>query len=500
LAFNSLNFLLLLAATFLVYYHTRATQRWVVLLAAGIVFYSALQAPHLLAALAVVCVQTYYCGLWLRRVESEARRRTLFRCAVLANVLVLVCVRYIPFLTGNLNSLLGYLGLGAAIPVPEAIVSVGVSFYVFQAISYLSDVYLETAEPEPHLGHFALYLAFFAKLLQGPIERAGDLLPQLKAPAEFSYQAARSGLFLFATGLFKKVAVADRLALLVDPIYSNVHAHTGLALIVATACYAFQIYFDFSAYTDMAMGAARLLGIELTNNFNSPYLARSVPDFWRRWHITFTRFILDYIFRPIQLYLRDRRVWGTVVALSVTFLASGLWHGARWNFVIWGALHGVYMVGSVLAAPHLKRLYRGLRLENTKALALWQVAATFVLVSLAWVFFRAAGISDALYVVSHLLSGMTSQVAEALAGPTAHSVVKGLFKACFPTVGAETVATAMLAVGLLELLLASSRPGGRVKPVLDQPVWVRWVVYVALVVAVMDLGVAEKVPFAYFQF
>lgn len=500
MVFNSASFLLLCVCTFVVFHYTRNAWRWVVLLAAGVVFYSALEAPHLLVALTLVIAISYYAGLWLRRLESEAARRVVFRSAVTANVLVLVAVRYIPFLTTNLNSLLGYLGLGVSVPVSEAVVSVGVSFYVFQAISYLSDVYLDVCGPEEHPGYFALYLSFFPKLLQGPIERASDLLPQLRKPYEFSYEAVRTGLYLFAIGLVKKVVIADRLGMLVDPIYGNVSDHQGLPLLLATFCYAFQIYFDFSGYTDMALGVARLFGVQLTNNFNSPYLATSVPDFWRRWHITFSRFILDYIFRPIQLYLRDWRVWGSVIGLSVTFLVSGIWHGASWNFVIWGAMHGVYMVGSVLAAPHLRRFYRALKLEKTRLLAVWQVAMTFVLTCVAWVFFRAANLSDGLYVVTHLFSGIPGQVAGVLAAGSPIAIARQAYETCLPGRPMTIAAILIAAICFVEAIQALNRPQSRHLPLLEQPVWVRWPLYYGIGVFILVFGVFGNSQYIYFGF
>jgi D-alanyl-lipoteichoic acid acyltransferase DltB (MBOAT superfamily) len=285
-------------------------------------------------------------------------------------------------------------------------VAIGVSYYVFQAISYLVDIYLEIEKPEHHFGYFALYLAFFPKLLQGPIERAGDLIPQLKARYEFNYDNMRFGMLLFTWGLFKKVVIADRLSLYVDAVYNDVHAFTGLPLLLATYAYAFQIYMDFSGYTDMALGSARLFNINLTQNFNSPYLATSVIDFWRRWHISFSRWILDYIFKPLQMQWRNWKNLGTAAALIATFLISGIWHGASWGFVIWGGLHGLYMACSIFYKPYQKKLHKALGIEKTNFLEVWQIFVTFNLVIFAWVFFRAKSIPDALHIVTHLHTGV----------------------------------------------------------------------------------------------
>ena len=286
----------------------------------------------------------------------------------------------------------------------------GVSFFVLQAISYLIDIYLEVLDPERHFGYFALYLSFFPKLIQGPIERGGDLLPQLHSPYKFDYQRMRLGLWKVEQGLFKKLVIADRLAIFVNAVYDHAQTYTGLPLLLATYLYALQIYFDFSAYTDIALGVAGIFGIRLTDNFNSPYLADSIPEYWRRWHISFSRWILDYIFKPIQMLLRNWQRWGMAIALLITFLFSGIWHGMSWGFVIWGGLHGIYMAGSVLFSPFIKKLFKRFKLERNKLLKIAQVFITFNLVSFSWIFFRAKNLADASYIVTHLLRGIGSSL------------------------------------------------------------------------------------------
>jgi alginate O-acetyltransferase complex protein AlgI len=283
------------------------------------------------------------------------------------------------------------------------LLSIGVSYFSIQAISYLADVYLEIQEPESHIGYHALALVFFPKLLQGPIERAADLLPQLKKPYQFDYNAIRSGILLFVWGLFKKVVIADRLAHYADQVFNHVDSYTGLPLIIGTYAYAFQLYFDFSGYTHMARGTARLFGIELTENFNSPYLATSIADFWRRWHISFSRWILDYIFKPLQMSWRGWGKAGSALALLITFLISGLWHGLNYGYVVWGLLHGSYLATSIFYRPYQKRLHRWLGLSKSRWLRPWQVFVTFNMTSFAWIFFR-CGACDGSHVVSRLFN------------------------------------------------------------------------------------------------
>src|SRR6185369_6842580 len=289
--FNSLTYFLFLPAAYLVFYLAGERARWFILLAASLLFYAALNVPYLLAVLTLVAITTYCFGIWLDRSDTSKARRFLLWSGITINVLILIAMKYLPFLSENLQTLSALLSLDTQIQPVKAFVAIGVSYYVFQAISYLIDIYLEVEKPERHFGYFALYLAFFPKLLQGPIERSGDLIPQLKEKYEFNYGNMRFGLLLFTWGLFKKVVIADRLGIFVDTAYNDVHAVSGLSLLLATYAYAFQIYTDFSGYTDMALGSARLFNITLTQNFNSPYLATSVADFWRRWHITFSRWI-----------------------------------------------------------------------------------------------------------------------------------------------------------------------------------------------------------------
>ena len=400
MTFTSLKFYLFVPVVYSVFYFTSDRWRWLVLLVTSYWFYASFKAPYLLAVLFMVTSLSYACGLRIGSNRNEASRKRWLQIGIAVCLAILALLKYLPFLEAQSNSI-----FGLSSTLSKTIISIGVSYFTFQAISYLTDIYLETEEPEEHFGHFALYLAFFPKLLQGPIERASDLLPQLKNKYKFDYDNMRFGMLLFTWGLFKKVVIADRLGLYVDAVYKDVHAFTGLPLLLATYAYAFQIYLDFSGYTDMALGSARLFNINLTQNFNSPYLATSVADFWRRWHITFSRWILDYIFKPLQMQWRNWKNWGTASALVVAFIISGIWHGATWEFVIWGGLHGLYMACSVFYKPYQKKLHKALGIEKTRILKYWQIFVTFNLVSFAWVFFRATSLKDAVYVITNIFSG-----------------------------------------------------------------------------------------------
>lgn len=451
--------------------------RWLLLLAASLSFYASLKAPYLPVILGLVAFVTYTVGMRLGRNLDEAGRKRLLWMGVAANLLILVSLKYLPVVFSALR--FSFFTINFSLPV-----TIGISYYVFQAISYLSDIYLEIIEPESHFGYLFLSLAFFPKLLQGPIERSGELLPQLKQPYVFDYGMARSGMLLFAWGLFKKVVIADRLALFVNTVYGDVHSYNGLPLILATYFYAFQIYFDFSGYTDMALGSARLFNINLTQNFNSPYLATSVADFWRRWHISFSRWILDYIFKPLQMSWRDLGTAGTAAALLVTFLVSGIWHGASLGFVVWGGLHGAYLAASVYYKPWKKKFHNllGIGPEKTRLQKIWQIAVTFNLICFTWIFFRANSMADAMFVVRHLFDGV------------------GRIRSMLFAQGATEL---ILALALLTVILAVksfTTACKRTDIPFCLPVIVRWSVYSMLALSLSLFSVDSGRAFIYFQF
>lgn len=477
--FNSFEYLLFLPLVFLLFYITPDRLRWLLLLCASLLFYSSLQTWYLLAVLFAVALFTYIVGQLLDQAENERRKRLMLWCGIIGNVAILVGMKYLPFLSNSAVFMAQLFNSQFQPPHMALLLSIGVSYYVFQAISYLNDIYLEIEQPETHFGYFFLYLAFFPKLMQGPIERAGDLLPQLKQPYVFNYDNMRSGALLFATGLFKKVVIADRLAIYVDAVYGDLGSYSGLPLIMATYVYAFQIYFDFSAYTDMALGVARFFNIRLTDNFNGPYLATSVADFWRRWHITFSRWILDYIFKPLQMRWRNFRNIGTALALMVTFFVSGIWHGAGWGFIIWGLLHGLYMGCSIFYRPYQKKLHKRLGLNKTKRLKVWQVIVTFNLVSFAWIFFRADTLADALYIVTHLFQFTGNQ--------------NLLFS------GFREFELTMVLLGVVSYYVCRYVYTYKVE-LFEQKVWLRWGIYYYICVFTALFCVKQASGFIYFGF
>lgn len=480
--FTSVEYILFVPLVFLALWAVPRRFGWLVLLLGSWYFYLTLKHLTLLLVLLLITGVTYVGGLLLARCRDSGARRAILCCGIGANLLVLIGMKYLPFLTTNLNLLFTGLSLRFSLPEASTLVAIGVSYFVFQAISYLTDVYWNLVEPERHPGIVALYLGFFPKLLQGPIERAGDLIPQLRVPFRFDQENFRTGLLIFTWGLFKKAVVADRLAPYVDSAYSDPAGHAGFPLIIATYLYAFQIYYDFSGYTDMALGSARMFNIRLTQNFRTPYLAVSVADFWRRWHISFSRWILDYIFRPLQMTWRERRQAGTAAALLVTFLASGLWHGASWCFVIWGGLHGLYLAVSLFAKPYRKKLSKRLGIEKNRWLHMGSIVLTFNLICLAWIFFRAPTVSDAWYVLTHLTRGGSSVRSFLLGRGMSELLIAGL-----------SLVLVWAGWWVSERLL-----GGR--DLFAAPAWLRWGAFSALAALILLFTTDSNVGFIYFRF
>jgi D-alanyl-lipoteichoic acid acyltransferase DltB (MBOAT superfamily) len=476
----------------LLHYFTPDNFRWLVLLLASFFFYATLKAPHLIAVLLLITTITYFTGILIDRKKDPRTKQYLLWGGISANVLTLIILKYLPFITQNMNIVLNRILPGTTVPVSKTIIAIGTSYFIFQAISYLIDIYIKGETPEDHFGHFALYMSFFPKLLQGPIERGSDLLPQFKLPYIFNYDNVRSGMLLFAIGLVKKVVIADRLALMVNPVYDNIYAYKGFPLLLATYYYSLQIYFDFSGYTDMALGTAMIFNITLTQNFNNPYFATSIADFWRRWHISFSRWILEYIFKPLQMSWRNYGNWGIAAALMITFTVSGIWHGASWGFVFWGILHGTYLALSVFYRNTQKKLHKYIGISNKSIwLKICQCFITFNLVSVGWIFFRARSIDESLYLIKSIIYYVpviicNTSLHDILAGKLNLSIGYGLYEL--------SVAILVIVFILIHDIYVKQR-------LYNFKLINRWIYYYAIISIIMFLSVTNtKKDFIYLYF
>ncbi len=481
--FNSFTFLLFFAVLVAVYYLVPHRFRWLLLLAASLYYYSTFNLNYVL--LLIACTLIAYGAAWvIAGTVSPGRRKLLLTLGVLASFAPLFIFKYYDFFSNSLGGVLAQVQGEAApqLATLNLLVPAGLSFYTFSCLSYLLDVYHGKLPVEKHLGRFALYVSFFPKLLAGPIERATSFLPQVVKPVRFAPDRVTLGLQQMLWGLFKKVVIADRLGAFVDPVYKNPQLSSPVALVIASYFFAFQIYCDFSGYSDIAIGAARVLGFDLMENFRRAYLATSAPEFWgnRRWHISLSRWFRDYMYIPMGGSRVSRpRFYFNQMAV---FVVSGLWHGANWTFVIWGALNGLYQILAVATEGLRARIGKVLHIPGFVG-ALLGSLVTFHLVLIAWVFFRASSIDNALAVFTRIQAAFPRL-------PT-------LF-AMYNYTDEIILSVVLIGVLLLVELLDEHRQFWDKLRV--RPTYVRWAVYYALIFSLIIFGKWGLSQFVYMQF
>ncbi|MFH1883303.1 MAG: MBOAT family O-acyltransferase [Planctomycetota bacterium] len=360
------------------------------LLAVSYFFYACFNPLYLI----LIAYSTLLDYIVVMKMSKSARRKMWLSISIVNNLGLLGFFKYGGFVTDNLNLLLSSLGIPYGLPAPGILLPIGISFYIFHSMSYTIDYYRGNIERETSLIRYATFVSLFPRLVAGPIERAKNLLPQLHKTPRVSIQDIADGLSLFVVGFFKKVALADYMALYVDKVYDAPEQFQAPALVLATFLFSWQIYFDFSGYTDMARGVARMMGFRLMLNFNNPYLATGLGDFWSRWHISLSSWFKDYVYIPLGGNRKGK--FNTYINMFLTMVISGLWHGAAWTFVIWGALHGL---GRFCTRELEKTSFYKERVPKVAKQLL-----VFVFVSFAWIFFRAATISDAWVIVTRIFS------------------------------------------------------------------------------------------------
>lgn len=482
--FNSLHFLLFFIIVTSLYFALPHNRRWLLLLISSCYFYMAF-VPIYIIILGATIVIDYFAGIFIEK--SEGKRRKLFLVAsLIANIGVLAVFKYYNFINENLSFLLHGFGVSNPIPYLSILLPVGLSFHTFQAMSYTIEVYRGHQKAERHFGIYSLYVMFYPQLVAGPIERPQNMLHQFREKYDFDYDRVMSGLRLMAWGLFKKVVIADRLAIAVDTVFNNPEQHNSLSLIIATVFFTFQIFCDFSGYSDMALGAARIMGFKLMTNFDKPYQSKSVHEFWKRWHISLSTWFKDYLY----ITLGGNRVtvprW--YLNLFIVFLVSGLWHGANWTFVIWGALHGFYLVFGLITQKYRDRFNQLLRIDRVPIIS---TISTFVLVAFAWIFFRANSVDSAFYIVKHMFTGIPDVVHQLVNNqPVLESM--GLKKNDF--------ALSILLIIFLETVHYVQGKKSLSDIFVQKPAYVRWAVYYGVILAIIFLGVFENRQFIYFQF
>ena len=468
--FNSLKFLLFFPLVCMVYFAIRGT-RWrnAFLLLASYFFYMNWKPVYALLILSSTLI-TYFCGLLLDRPGSQKFKKLILAASIVLNIGLLVIFKYHGMINEVVTAFLGVAGLHWRLPNFDVLLPVGISFYTFQAVGYAIDVYRGTVKAERNFVTYAVFVSFFPQLVAGPIERAGSLLPQFREKHSFNYHNVVEGVRQMLWGFFMKLCVADVLAEYVDAVYNNVSQHNGASMLIATVLFAFQIYCDFGGYSNIAIGAARVMNFRLMENFRTPYLSADIGEFWKRWHISLSSWFKDYLYIPLG---GSRVGKGRHIAnLMVTFVVSGLWHGANWTFLVWGVVHGVYQ--SVAVFWH--RLF-GNGVGKNRVSRLLGIVVCFLLVDFAWIFFRANTMSDAVSIVSKIFTD---------------------FGKPYIDVSSLTVGCASLC--LLAIKDFSDTFGCKIHALHSSHIIVRYASFIFLVCYILLFGSLSGGQFIYFQF
>ncbi len=482
--FNSLSFLIFFPIVTLGYFGLPFRFRWMWLLAASCLFYMAF-IPHYILILGVTIVVDYIAGLLIERAPAS-RKKLYLVLSIVTNVGFLAVFKYANFIVENVNVLSRLLGTTTRVPGLDIVLPIGLSFHTFQAMAYTIEVYRGNQKAVRHFGIYALYVMFYPQLVAGPIERPQNILPQLEQEHRFRYDDVTNGLKLMAWGFFQKVVVADRLAMIADPVFNHPTEYHGLTLLVAAVAFTFQIYLDLAGFSDIAVGSAEVIVFRLMTNFRRPFYAKSISEFWTRWHISLSTWFRDYLYIPLGGNRVSKPRWYT--NLFLVFLVSGLWHGATWNFVIWGALHGFYLVFALVTAPLVPEILK----DNTRWwVRIWNVGSVFVLVCLAFVFFRAATFKDAMYILSHVPDGLVGDLKLLFAGRPLSLQCKG---------GPCEWGLAVAGLVVIQVVHLIQRSGSVREWIAQKPVFLRWPAYAALVYGTILLARSGGGQFIYFQF
>ncbi|MEI6378644.1 MAG: MBOAT family O-acyltransferase [Candidatus Falkowbacteria bacterium] len=489
--FNSLAFLIFFPAVAGIYFLIPHRWRIVLLLLASCYFYMAF-VPKYILILGFLITLDYFLVRFMDRQQGKYRKFLLF-ASLTANIGVLFIFKYFNFFNANIALLADFLHWNYSLTLLRIALPLGLSFHIFQSLSYVIEVYKGKYEPEKNYLNYAIYVMFFPQLVAGPIERPHNLLPQFRLRHDFDGRKVSHGLERMLWGFFKKVVIADWLSVMVDMAYNAPQEHVGPFLVIATIFFAFQIYCDFSGYTDIALGAAEVLGFRLMENFNRPYAARSIADFWKRWHISLSSWFRDYVYIPLggNRVPRLRRY----LNLLIVFVLSGLWHGANWTFVIWGALHGLYLIMEILIKPFKERFLATSRLVRLPRLVgFLEMLLTFVLVNIAWIFFRANSVADAFYIITNLGKGMF-QIAnlnylryELFTNKTIGLSKSALVGVIIAVIFMETVQYYQAKKGSFYLFETNATR------------WLRFCWYYALILSILFFGHLGGGTFIYFQF
>jgi len=431
--------------------------------------------PVYILILGFTIVVDYFAGIYLEK--AKRKRRLFLIMSLVANIGVLAFFKYFNFINESITTLLKGVGMSNPVPFLKIILPIGLSFHTFQAMSYTIEVYRGNQKAERNFGIYALYVMFYPQLVAGPIERPQNLLHQFYEKHELNYDNVVSGLKMIMWGFFQKLVVADRLSIYVDAVYNNPENHSGLTLLLATIFFAFQIYCDFAGYSNIALGSAKIMGFKLMTNFRRPYFAKSISEFWTRWHISLSSWFRDYLYIPLGGNRVSVPRW--CFNLFFVFLLSGLWHGANWTFILWGAINGLYLIFSLLFKKFSEKFSVNKGLKKSTGISLFvQMVTVFLLTNFAWIFFRASSIDKAFLIIRKIFT------------------FKGPLFISTPSL----MIYSLLAIGLLLLCEFFTEFYPQVSLINNKYKPVRYMAYASLITIILVMGVLDGGQFIYFQF
>ena len=462
MSFISLNFVTLFVCTFLLYYTLPPKYRKAILLLSSCIFIGYYHIAFLIIAL-LISLATFFLGKWVGQSKHEKDTKRIY-----ISGLCFLITGWLAFRYANL------------LPGVHWLFPLGISFYTFQALSYLTEIYWKEEEPEENLADFMIYMLFFMKFLSGPIERARDMLPQLKSGKPVAYPSIVYGMKLIVVGLLKKLILADYISPSIDGIFNSIHTASGIQLLMACLLYPVELYGDFSGYTDIALGGACMLGFKLSPNFNRPFIAQTTAEFWRRWHMSLSFWVRDYLYLPLSSGMRRWGQWGVFLSLSLTFAGLGAWHGAGWNYIIYGLIQGLIIFYEMKTAMIRNKIKNWI---GNPLFTTLSILRTYLLFAFSLIFFRLESVSDALYYIRNISFSTHASWKEVSIGIPDHNCI---------------VAGSALVLILVYEYFMSKRD--LLEALEKQPMLVRWGIYYLLAIMFFTLGQFNSDSFIYLQF
>lgn len=477
--FNSFYYFLFLSIVFILYYAVKSKYKWIILFAASLFFITYIS-PNILYFTLLFTILNYFLGIALECIKNKKLRKKIFWLGIVLDVGILAFYKYINFLFENLNIILSIFPNKPSIPYLSVIIPVGISYYTFQALGYLIRINRGAEKAERNFGIFATFLTFFPKFLSGPVERANHFFPQINSSVSFNKANVSAGLRLLLWGMFKKVVIANNLVAPVMLVYNDIHQYSGIPLLTIMVIQTIHIYCDFSGYTDMALGSAKILGIDLIDNFNRPFLAKNVSEFWRRWHISLSSWCNDFIFTPFIVKYRKMGNKAAIYGIFVTFFVIGIWHGANWTYAVLGILQGIAICYEFFTKR--TRLRIASKLPSKLVVSLSRIF-TFIFFCFSMIFFNAHSIKDAWYFITHLFSNIELKL-------LGHEFI-------FHKTDFLIAITLFVVIFIIEIY--NEKGVDMLRQFLSKPRWIRWIGYYILIILIYYYSGGQD-TFVYLQF